>query len=295
MSVQAPTPASEIHIYRQIRRLRHLNCRRHSVDSLLGRVRQLLASSAVRCLELPAGTLVYRGVACQEPPERVGEVSYPPSERIEHDQRANRAGVPMFYASATWHPPFFEAGVKPNDRILITRWISRQPLRLVSFHAADQCTDNPNSDRNKALRQAISQLPSAARPTAAFLTKAFTRNVTADKHHDYRLSIAIAEACELGSTFDGLLYPSAAMPSLAHNLALHPSCIDTGKLELQYVEHLRVNRVGTETLDVHSLDFANTYDANGRLQWLGQPGNWVLREGGTVTDCNFAAAKAANQ
>ncbi|HEX8429064.1 RES domain-containing protein [Hymenobacter sp.] len=287
MSVQPPTPASEVYIHRQLRRLRHLNYRRYSIDLLLGRVRRLLASSAVRCLELPAGTLVYRGVTCQEPPQQVKDVSYPPPERVSHDQRANRAGVPMFYASATWHPPFFEAGVQPNDEILITRWISRQPLRLVSFHAADQCTDDPHSNRDEALRHVLDLLPSPVRPTAAFLTKAFTRPVAEDKHHHYRLSIAVAEACELGHAYDGLLYPSAAMPSLAHNLALHPSCLDTGKLELQYVEHLRVNHVGTESLDVRSLDFANSYDANGRLQWLGQPGNWVLREGGTVMSCKF--------
>jgi hypothetical protein len=106
-----------------------------------------------------------------------------------------------------------------------------------------------------------------------------------DNQHHYRLSIAVAEACQLGQAFDGLLYPSAAMPSPAHNLALHPSCLDGGKLLLDYVEHLRVNQVMTETIDVRSLDIARGTDADGRLQWLGQPGNWVMREKSIATDC----------
>jgi len=197
----------------------------------------------------------------------------------------------MFYASATWHPPFFEAGVQPNDDILISRWISRVPLRLVSFHPADQCPDDPHSDRDQALRYVLENLPPAARAATTFLTKAFTRPVSEATAHHYRLSIAVAEACQLGTAFDGLLYPSAAMPSLAHNLALHPSLLDAGKLALQYVERLRVKQVGTESLHVHSLNFANHYDAHGRLHWLNQPGNWVLREGGTALPCGFTATR----
>ncbi|UOG75828.1 RES domain-containing protein [Hymenobacter tibetensis] len=286
MSVPPPQ-ATEATIRRQLRRLRHLSCRRHSISSLSTRVRWLLTEPNIRCLELPAGTLVYRGIPCQELPQRVQDVSYPPPERIAHDQRANRAGVPMFYASATWHPPFFEAGVQPQDEIIISRWISRQPLRLVSFHPADQSPDDPHSDRDHTLRQVLQQLPSSVRVVSAFLTRIFTRPVSEENAHHYRFSIAIAEACKLGDFFDGLLYPSAAMPSLNHNLALHPSCLDTGKLELQYVEHLRVNKVGTETLDVCSLDFANQVAPDGRLHWLGQPGNWVLREGGKNTSCTL--------
>ncbi|WP_169515097.1 RES domain-containing protein [Hymenobacter norwichensis] len=289
MNVQLPTLLAEAGLRRQLRRLRQLSCRRHSIEQLSSYVRRLLMEPVMRCLQLPAGTLVYRGVPCQELPSQVQQVSYPPPERVAHNQRANRAGAPMFYASATWHPPFFEAGVQPNDEILISRWISRQPLRLVSFHPADQCPDDPHADRDEALRHVLAQMPMPVRDAAAFLTKAFTRPVSPDTAHHYRLSIAVAEACELGSSFDGLLYPSAAMPSLAHNLALHPSCLDSGKLELQYVEHLRVQQVGTETLRVHSLNFTNHFSADGNLHWTGQPGNWVLREGATRLLCTINA------
>ncbi|GAB3845341.1 hypothetical protein GCM10028822_03650 [Hymenobacter terrigena] len=78
------------------------------------------------------------------------------------------------------------------------------------------------------------------------------------------------------------------MASPAHNLALHPSCLDAGKLTLDYVEHLRVQHVSpdTDVLDVHSLNIARAAGPNGRLQWLGRPGNWVLREGRAATDCS---------
>ncbi|MBX0289041.1 RES domain-containing protein [Hymenobacter sp. HSC-4F20] len=276
-------PPDVVRVQRQLRALRHLSLRRHSISELAARVRRLLTGHPVRCIELPAGVLVYRGVAREQPPTYWSEVSYPPPERVHYDQRMNRAGQPMFYASATWHPPFFEAGVQPDDQILISRWISRAPLRLVSFHEPDQCADDPHSDRNQLFGQAWAALPEPARLVSAFLTRVFIRPVSQQNAHHYRLSIAVAEACELGSAFDGILYPSAAMTSPAHNLALHPSCLDTGKLELQYVEQLRVNRVGIDELDVCSLNFANRFDKQGRLQWLNQPGNWVLREAGHST------------
>jgi|GEM_PF-4436660 len=274
-------------VRRQLAALRHLSLRRHSIERLAARVRRLLATHPVRCIELPPGVLLYRGIPSVERPIYTADVSYPPPQRVQHDQRANRAGQPMFYASATWHPPFFEAGIQTNDRIIISRWVSHQPLRLVSFHEPDQCPDDPHSDRNQVLRDALNRLPEPDRLVARFLTHALTRPVSDTNPHHYRLSIAVAEVCDLGGSFDGLLYPSAAMPSPAHNLALHPSCLDTGKLTLQYVEHLHVNRVGTETLDVCSLDFANTFDEDRRLRWRGQPGNWILREGGKSVACHL--------
>jgi hypothetical protein len=274
-------------IKHKIASLQHLDLRKHSIDELVARIRDLLQGHPLRLIEFAPGLLLYRGKACAELPTHLQHISYPPAELVKADQRANRAGRPMFYCSATWHPPFFEAGVRPNDQIVITRWQTRQPLRLASFGYADVCTDDPHSDREKALAHALEQLPATIRPIADFLTKAFTRSVHDDNQHHYRLSIAIAEACELGTAFDGLLYPSAAMPSPAHNLALHPNCIDEGKLRLQYVEYLTVNRVETETIDVCSHDFANTVLPDGRLQWLGRPGNWVLREGGSATDCRY--------
>ncbi|UOQ77715.1 RES family NAD+ phosphorylase [Hymenobacter sp. 5516J-16] len=271
-------------VRRQLSALRHLSLRRHSIAELSKRIRRLLTSHPVRCIELPAGVLLYRGVPRQELPVYWSEVSYPPPERVANNQRANRAGQPMFYASATWHPPFFEAGVQPEDHIVISRWISRQPLRLVSFHEPDHCSDDPHADRNQVLGQARAALPEPARLVAAFLTRVLIKPVSEDNSHYYRLSIALAEACELGAAFDGLLYPSAAMTSPAHNLALHPTCLDAGKLTLQYVEHLRVKHVGVDMLDVCSLDFANRFNEEGRLEWLGQPGNWVLREAGSSSN-----------
>jgi hypothetical protein len=274
-------------VKRRLASLRHLDLRQHSIEDLTERVRELLEGQPLRCLEFAPGLLLYRGIPCEQLPERLADVSYPPAELVRHDQRANRAGVPMFYCSATWHPPFFEAGVQPGDGIVISRWQTQKPLRILSFGYADTCADDPNSDRETALRHALAHLPTPTREVAAFLTSTFTKTVHDDNKHHYRLSIAVAEACQLGQAFDGLLYPSAAMPSPAHNLALHPSCLDGGKLLLDYVEHLRVNQVMTETIDVRSLNIARGTDAEGRLQWLGQPGNWVMREKSTATDCRL--------
>jgi hypothetical protein len=291
-SVASP-PGREEAVRQRLASLRHLDLRQHSIDELGQRVRELLDEQPLRCLEFAPGLLLYRGLPCPELPRRLADVSYPPPECVQHDQRANRAGEPLFYCSATWHPPFFEARVQPGDRIVISRWRTRQPLRILSFGYADTGTDDPHTDRDRALRQALAQLPSPTREVAAFLTRAFTRTVADDRRHHYRLSIAIAEACQLGQAFDGLLYPSAAMTSPAHNLALHPACLDAGKLTLDYVEYLQVKHVApdTDTLEVHSLDIARQTDADGCLRWQGQPGNWVLREDSTATDCWLEAGQ----
>ncbi|TGD78737.1 RES domain-containing protein [Hymenobacter wooponensis] len=277
-------PTGAVPLSRQLASLRHLDLRKHSIDELTDRVRQLLEGQTLRCLNFAPGLLLYRGIVGKKRPECVSDVSYPPAERAVRDQRANRAGSPMFYCSATWHPPFFEAGVVPGDHIVISRWQTRKPLRIISFGYADVCVDDPHTDRDQALRWALRQLPDDTRALAQFLTGAFTRTVHDDTAHHYRLSIAIAEAFQLGSAFDGLLHPSAAMPSPAHNLALHPSCLDEGMLALQYVEQLRVNRIETETIDVCSINIARESNEDGQLEWMERPGNWVMREGAQGSD-----------
>lgn len=285
----APSPAAVARTKRQLASLRHLDLRQHSIEDLRARVQELLEGQPLRRLEFAPGLLLYRGIPGEVAPQHLAEVGYPPAELVPHDQRANRAGQPLFYCSATWHPPFFEAHVQPGDRILISRWRTQRPLRILSFGYADRGADDPHADRDQALRRALAQLPEPGRQVAAFLTHAFTQTVQDDARHHYRLSIAIAEACQLGHAFDGLLYPSAAMSSPAHNLALHPSCLDTGQLTLDYVEHLRVRQVtpDTDTLEVHSLDIARGADPDGHLRWLGQPGNWVLRESSTAHECQL--------
>ena len=218
-----PTPAAAS-VQRQLASLRHLDLRRHSIEDLTERVRALLQGQPLRCLEFAPGLLLYRGIPSEELPLRLADVSYPPAERVLADQRANRAGQPLFYCSATWHPPFFEARVQPGDRIVISRWRTRQPLRILSFGYADICADDPHTDRDQALRRALAQLPDPARRVATFLTNAFTKSVGDDNRHHYRLSIAIAEACRLGSAFDGLLLPlgrhavAGSQPGLAPQL-----------------------------------------------------------------------------
>jgi hypothetical protein len=285
----ATNRAAAARTLRRLASLRHLDLRQQSIEDLTARVQELLEGQPLRCLEFAPGLLLYRGIVGEALPQHLAEVSYPPAELVPLDQRANRAGQPLFYCSATWHPPFFEAHVQPGDRILISRWRTQRPLRILSFGHADRCADDPHADRDRALRRGLAQLPAPARQVAAFLTHAFTQAVEDDNRHHYRLSIAIAEACQLGQACDGLLYPSAAMNSPAHNLALHPSCLDTGQLTLDYVEHLRVRQVtpDTDTLEVHSLDIARGAGPDGRLHWLGQPGNWVLRETSSAHECQL--------
>lgn len=75
--------------------------------------------------------------------------------------------------------------------------------------------------------------------------------------------------------------------------ALHPGCVDSGALTLDYAEHLRVNRVtpDPDTSNGQSLNIACETDAAGRRRWLGQPGNWVLRERGAGRPCRLVGTE----
>jgi len=81
--------------------------------------------------------------------------------------------------------------------------------------------------------------------------------------------------------FGGLLYPSMAMRANADNLALKPECVNEN-LSLRKVEYICVDETGDQGFKVTILDFADTFDEGGRIQWKGRHPHWVMREKGQI-------------
>jgi hypothetical protein len=81
--------------------------------------------------------------------------------------------------------------------------------------------------------------------------------------------------------FGGLLYPSMAMRANADNLALKPECVDN-HLNIRKVEYIRVDEADSSGFRVTILDFADTFDEDGGIQWKGRLPHWVMREKGQV-------------
>lgn len=112
----------------------------------------------------------------------------------------------------------------------------------------------------------------------------------------YKLSIAIAEKLYLGTLhmdlvgeefegerrFGGIIYPTIAMRANADNVALVPEFVDRF-LNLEGVEWIRVDLEASDfKYQVTNLDFANSFTADGRIDWKGRLAHWVIGPGRQV-------------
>jgi len=72
------------------------------------------------------------------------------------------------------------------------------------------------------------------------------------------------------------------MKANTDNLVLKPEVVDK-YLILKKVEYIFVEEVvENEKFKVKILDFANSFDTNGQIQWKGRRPQWVLREEGEM-------------
>jgi hypothetical protein len=274
------------------------------IDSIKEQLRPLFTGYRVHAFTFDTGWPLYRGNVYSFKPRNSKYLRYPPPEKVNKFQRANRPGCPMFYCSGARTAPFFEVGVKPGDHISISRWrtTERALVNNIGYHdgvfntlgstrAADVYKEimpehDPAFDRNSA-NYAIHQ----------FLAEEFAQIVPSGDEYRYKLSAAIAERL-LGNVnpkpgredeippyrkFCGIMYPSLAMRANADNIVLLPEFVDN-HMTLEQVEYLHI--VGDEgPLDYQytRLDFANTFALDGTIQWKGRPPQWTIPSDGSVT------------
>ena len=225
-------------------------------------------------------TTLYRGVEWGDKPQKVENLSYPPPEYVKKLHRAGRVGKSLFYCSMSREAPFFELGLIPGARVAISHWKTTAPIVVNNVGYHDEVFGGFGSNRDCPSWGKGTEYEKLEKTTAFikhFFATEFAKIVPPGQEHLYKLSIAIAESHFSNNMFGGLLYPSMAMRANADNLALKPECVNE-HLSLRKVEYIRVDETGDQGFKVTILDFADTFDEDGRIQWKGRHPHWVMRE-----------------
>lgn len=114
-----------------------------------------------------------------------------------------------------------------------------------------------------------------------FLATEFAKIVAPGQEYLYKIPVAIAEWHFSSDMFGGLLYPCMAMRANADNLAFKPVWVDK-HLKLCKVEYYQVDEAEVSEFKIRIVDFANTVDEVGGIQWKGRRPHWVMKEKGQV-------------
>ena len=234
---------------------------------------------------IPKNSKLFRGVVWTEKPKNIAHVSYPPKNSVKNLHRAGRKGESLFYCSTAREAPFWELGAKAGDSLVISHWEIKEPLIVNNVGYHSDVFSNLNSGRTcpnwRHHDDALESL-SANELIKAFFSKEFAKKIADGQEHLYKISIAIAEHHFQQNIFSGLLYPTLAMKANSDNLVLKPEVVDN-YLELNKVEYVLVEEVfENEKFNIKILDFANSFDSKGFIQWKGRLPHWVLREKGEI-------------
>lgn len=202
----------------------------------------------------------------------------------------------MFYCSIAREAPFFELSLEAGELVAISKWRSTHKLFVnnVGYHAsvftsldsarAPQRWSNadspPTSQSNEFVRE--------------FFAQEFAKIVSYE--YEYKMSVAIAEKLlgklEIDSMnfpfdcephFAGILYPTIAMRANSDNLALIPRFVDRF-LRMEKVEYILVKEKKPDfKYDIQVIDFSNSFEPDGTINWKGrhpvlnlQPGEEVM-------------------
>jgi hypothetical protein len=201
----------------------------------------------------------------------------------------------MFYCSVAREAPFFELNCRAGEHIAVSRWRVTEKLWLNNAGYSDAAMKRLQSSRDKPpYWQTMRPVPEHAvnRRVHEFFSEEFTRHVDDGAEHLYKISVAITEKL-LGnltihqqrqgmpkdSRFSGIIYPTISMRGNSDNVALRPEFVDR-YLRLERVEYIRIDSVGENfTYQVTNLDFADSFSADGTIEWKGRNPNWKMPPG----------------
>jgi hypothetical protein len=267
-----------------IRELRALNLASTEIEQVKEHLKPIIPGYVLNSPIIPKDTILYRGVAWGDKPQKIVDLSYPPPEHVKSLHRAGRAGKSLFYCSMSREAPFFELGLYPRAKVAISHWKTTAPIVVNNVGYHQKVFSSLSSTRNCPSWGKGTEYEKLEKTTAFikhFFATEFAKIVPPGQEYLYKLSIAIAELHFSNDMFGGLLYPSMAMRANADNLALKPECVDN-HLSIRKVEYTRVDETDASGFKVTILDFADTFDKDGGIEWKGRHPHWVMREKGQV-------------
>ena len=276
----------------RIEELKRMDLPSAKIDLLRSRINLLFKGYSFVAPVWPQGQIVFRGRKLKERPTNVSQLKYPPAHLVTKFQRASRPGRSMFYCSLTKEPAIFELTPEPEEHLAISRWRFKVKMLATNVGFAEQTFTRLGAAR-PVPSWSMYSLPNvvAQRLISKFLAAQFTIAVPAGEEYRYKFSAAIAEelyqkpvhldddAKRDGVQFGGLHYPTIAMRANSDNLALLPNFVDD-YLDLASVDWIRIDAKKPDfKYDVTYLDFANSFGADGSIEWKGRRSQWKLEPG----------------
>lgn len=255
-----------------IEEIRRLNPEVVDIDIIKEKLKPLFVGYTSRAPVYEPGLKIYRGRVCNEKPNNIEDITYPPAKLITKYQRVNRPGQSVFYCCAGRHVPFFECFVKTGDKFIFSQWktVSRLLVNNIGYLNDNIMGLQPKSS---------DELKKANILIRNFIDEEFTKIVDKGEEYLYKISIALAEKHFSDDIFNGLLYPSIAIKGRSDNLALKPNYVDKN-LMIERVEFIQIISVRDFEYKIKVLDLATSFGEDGSIEWKGHPGKWYLKKKG---------------
>lgn len=281
------------------------------IDTLKRQLRDKIGDYGLSIKDLSTDNLLYRGVVCEERPNTIDRISYPPPEKVTKLGRLNRVGISMFYCSRGAAPVFYEIHAKPGDRIALSEWEIIEPLWMHHLGYHEQALHRIGAPMIGSRLQLITPIPNETRNNEKLrrkLSLAITENIRDGEEYKYKLSIAINELLFDGADplpddkpngprtnrAAGTVYPAMQMRGAADNIALWPEFVDRC-LRVKLVRYILVEAADEEQSSYTLLTLAISNDLKEReIVWQDrinveekarrtyitfEDGNWVQRDG----------------
>jgi len=249
-----------------IKEIRRLDLKVVDINIVKEKLKPLFIGYTLRAPIYEPGLKLYRGRVCNEKPNNIEDITYPPAKLITKYQRVNRPRQSVFYCCAGRRVPFFECFVKTGDKFILSQWktISRLLVNNIGY-----LNDNIMGLQPKSL----DELKEANILIRNFIDEEFTKNVNKGEEYLYKITIALAEKHFSDDIFNGLLYPSIAIKGRSDNLALKPHYVDKN-LMIERVEFIQIISVKGFEYKIKVLDLATSFGKDGSIEWKGYPGKW---------------------
>lgn len=215
---------------------------------------------------------LYRGVVYKDKPMQKSYLSYPPKELVTNFQRCNGPCSPMFYCSVDPSAIYFELGVKPGDKVYISKWSVVKEFFINRIAAVGEL-----------------EIDNAVRDTVlTFFETKFSQPIHETYSSQYKVTAAITEKMTTGKIngddrlLGALSYPSVAHPGRSENLAVKPEIVDQC-MQLDYVEEITITSVSDDkTISFDRTDFSSNFESD-RINWTGKALHWTVGSGKALT------------
>lgn len=179
----------------------------------------------------------------------------------------------MFYCSVDSAAVLAELDAQPGDKVYLSKWIITK--EFFYFRIPPDTTDAFKEDA------AFSKIET-------FFETRFAQPIHETYSEQYKLTAAITEKFSTGDLLgdaamvNGRVLGAVAYRSVAHtprsdNVAIRPAVVDQC-LQLTNVQEIEVVSRDGDSRTIRETDFSSDF-AEGRINWAGRPGHWVVQPG----------------